>query len=71
MGNSRKKRSEAEEVEIAKEEATFPILDMISSYGARSLQDPKCQAKIVCEMGRMGGMPEANMLQRTIWLTAN
>lgn len=67
----RRKRSETEEAEIAKEEASFPILDMISTYGARSLQDPKCQTKIVCEMGRMGGTPEANMLQRALWITAN
>lgn len=67
----RKKRSEAEEARQARDEATFPILDMISSYGVRSLQEPSCQSKIFCEIGRMGGLPEANVVQRALWLTAN
>ncbi|EFX69937.1 hypothetical protein DAPPUDRAFT_328621 [Daphnia pulex] len=70
----RRKRSEAgtkEEAKAAVDEATFPILDMISSFGVRSLQEPSCQSKIVCEIGRMGGLPEANAVQRALWFTAN
>ena len=69
--DSRRKRSEADEAKAAQEEATFPILDMISSFGVRSLQEPSCQSKIFCEIGRMGGLPEANIVQRALWLTAN
>lgn len=69
--NRRRKRSETEEANAARDEATFPILDMISSFGVRSLQEPTCQSKIVCEIGRMGGLPEANVVQRALWFTAN
>jgi len=71
VSSGRRKRSEKEEAQIAQDEATFPILDMISSFGVRSLQEPSCQSKIVCEIGRMGGLPEANAVQRALWLTAN
>ncbi|KAK4020985.1 hypothetical protein OUZ56_002920 [Daphnia magna] len=67
----RRKRSETEEANAVRDEATFPILDMISSFGVRSLQEPTCQSKIVCEIGRMGGLPEANVVQRALWFTAN
>lgn len=50
---------------------TFPILDMISSFGVRSLQQPECQSKIVCEIGRQGGLPNANNIQRALWTIAN
>ena len=53
------------------DEIAFPILDMISTFGVRSLQEPSCQSKIVCEIGRQGGLPEANSVQRALWLTAN
>lgn len=71
VSSGRRKRSDKEEVQIAQDEATFPILDMISSFGVRSLQEPSCQSKIVCEIGRMGGLPEANTVQRALWLAAN
>ena len=53
------------------DQVTYPILDMIGAYGMRALQDPSCQSKIVCEMGRMGGLPNANQVQRALWITAN
>jgi len=68
VNGGRRRRSNEDEVN---EEVTFPILDMISSYGMRSLQDPGCQAKITCELGAMGGLPEANGLQRSLWIAAN
>ena len=55
----------------ALDEITFPILDMISSFGVRSLQEPNCQSKIVCEIGRQGGLPTANNIQRALWIIAN
>lgn len=69
VNSGRRRRSN--EAEEAKDEVTFPILDMITSYGMRSLQEPSCQAKITCEMGSMGGLPEANGVQRALWISAN
>jgi len=71
VSSGRRKRSDKADEQIAQDEATFPILDMISSFGVRSLQEPSCQSKIVCEIGRMGGLPEANIVQRALWLAAN
>ena len=58
-------------VQEIEDKLAFPILDMISTYGMRSLQDPSCQSKIVCEMATMGGLPNANKVQRALWITAN
>lgn len=69
VNSGRRRRSN--EAEEAQDEVTFPILDMITSYGMRSLQEPSCQAKITCEMGSMGGLPEANGVQRALWMGAN
>lgn len=71
VSSGRRRRSEAEEARAVRDEATFPILDMISTFGVRALQEPECQSKVVCEIGRMGGLPEANTVQRALWLTAN